>query len=541
VSIAVRPPCDEAVIQAKDEAAPCSKSVETWVLVATILGSSMSFIDGTVVNVALPLLQADLKANVADVQWVIEAYSLFLSALILVGGSLGDRYGRRRIFGLGVVLFTLASVVCGLAQNPLELILARAVQGVGGALLVPGSLAIISASFTEDKRGKAIGTWSGFSAITAGVGPLLGGLLIDHVSWRAIFFINVPIAVVVMMVLYRWVPESRDASRARLDLIGAVLATGGLGGLTYGLIQSTSTSFSDPLVVTGLAVGALLLLVFVFAETRVSTPMMPLDLFRSRTFSGANLLTVFLYGALAAVMFFVPFTLIKVHGYSATAAGAAFLPFIMIMFLGSRWTGGLVGRFGGKLPLVIGPIVAGVGLGLYAVPGLDGNYWTTFFPAAVVLGVGMTIAVAPLTTVVMGAVEATHAGVASGINNTASRCAGLIAIAGLSIAVVQAFGRKLDGRLSALHVSSPVRHALDSQKNKLLDVQIPSQVPQSLRSSIHSAIEQSFLSGFRLATAIGVGMTVCSALTAWLMIDGKAEAPRRSPAADSQQLEPSRK
>lgn len=521
MSIVAIPPCDEAVIRASEASAPCRSYSEAWILAATILGSSMSFIDGTVVNVALPVLQADLKATVADVQWVVEAYALFLSALILVGGSLGDRYGRRRIFAIGIALFTAASVGCGLAQTTLELIVARAVQGVGGALLVPGSLAIISASFTEEKRGRAIGTWSGFSAITAGFGPLFGGFLIEHVSWRAIFFINVPIAVVVLAILFRHVPESRDESAARLDLVGAVLCTFGLGGIVYGLIESSVLSFSDPVVIASLVLGVIILIAFVYAEAHSSAPMMPLDLFRSRNFSGANILTLLLYGGLGGALFFVPFDLIRVQGYSATAAGAAFLPFILLMFLLSRWSGGLVTRFGGKLPLVVGPIIAAAGMALFARPDIGGSYWTTFFPASVVLGLGMTIAVAPLTTVVMGAVESRHAGIASGINNAASRAASLIAIAALSVVAVQEFAHSLDGRLNSLRVSPHLYQLIDAQRTRLADARVPSVVTGHARTALHRAIAESFVSSFRLAVLIGAAMALASALTAAVMIEGK--------------------
>ena len=300
-------PCDEGVIRSGKSATPCSKASGPWVLAATILGSSMAFIDGTVVNVALPALQANLNATVVDVQWVVESYSLFLAALLLVGGSLGDYFGRRLVFIIGVCLFALSSVWCGLAQNINQLIIARAVQGVGGALLVPGSLAIISASFDEERRGQAIGTWSGFTAMTTAFGPVLGGWLIEHVSWRAVFFLNVPLAVVVIVISFWHVPESRAArKKAGLDWQGAALATAGLGGVVYGLIESSRLGFTHKAVLFTLICGCLLLAVFLIVEARKRNAMLPLTLFRSRNFSGANLLTLFLYTALSAVFFFLP-------------------------------------------------------------------------------------------------------------------------------------------------------------------------------------------------------------------------------------------
>ncbi|MGB8510337.1 MAG: DHA2 family efflux MFS transporter permease subunit, partial [Pyrinomonadaceae bacterium] len=336
LAINVRAPCDEGIIRSGSADATTSgdKSTGRWVLAATILGSSITFIDGTVVNVALPVLQRELNASATDAQWVVESYALMLAALLLVGGSLGDHYGRKKIFAAGVTLFVVASLWCGLSPNTGHLIIARAVQGVGAALLVPGSLAIISASFPKAERGRAIGTWSGFTAIAAGLGPVLGGWLIENVSWRWIFFINVPLAAVVLLIVWRRVPESRDREASgHLDFTGASLATLGLGGVVYGLIESNTRGFGDARVVTSLIVGVSALVLFIFVEWRTRAPMMPPDLFRSATFTGANLLTFLLYAALSSLLYFLPFNLLPVQGYSATAAGAALLPFVLTMFL----------------------------------------------------------------------------------------------------------------------------------------------------------------------------------------------------------------
>lgn len=519
----IKHPCDEGVVRSgKAAIAPCDESTGRWVLAATILGSSMAFIDGTVVNVALPALQRDLQATVMDVQWVVEAYALFLAALILVGGSLGDHYGRKLVYALGIALFTLASVWCGLAPNAKQLIAARALQGVGGALLVPGSLAIISASFDEKERGRAIGTWSGFTAITSALGPVLGGWLVEHVSWRAVFFINVPLAFLVLALVWWHVPESRDdEAKGRLDFTGAFLATIGLGGIVYALIESSNRGWTNPLVIAASIIGVIALVSFIAVEWRAQQPMMPLQLFRSRTFSGANLLTLSLYGALGGVLFFLPFNLIQVRGFSATSAGAAFLPFILIMFALSRWSGGLVGRYGAKLPLVVGPIIAAIGFALFAVPGTEGSYWRTFFPAMVVLGLGMAISVAPLTTAVMGAVEKRHAGVASGINNAVSRTAGLLSIAVFGIFVLHSFNNGLDRRLASINVSPKIKAQLEGQRSKLAGAEIPSGADAATKSLLKRAVAESFVEGFRLTMFIAVALALASAASAWLLIEGK--------------------
>src|SRR5436305_3084982 len=444
----IQDPCDESIIRSRFASAPCSKIAGRWVLVATTLASSMAFIDSTVVNVALPALQANLNATIVDVQWVIEAYSLLLSALLLVGGSLGDHYGRRRVFLIGVALFAAASTWGGLAPDIHQLIIARAAQGLGAALLVPGSLAIISSSFPENERGRAIGTWSGFSAITTAIGPVVGGWLIEHLSWRAIFFINIPIALLIMFISLWHVPESSDKESKGLDWLGAILVTFGLAALIYGLIESSRLGFGDRSVFASLIAAAVLLASFLIIETRISNPMLPLSLFQSRTFTGANLLTFLLYGALGGTLFFLPLNLIQVQHYSATAAGAALLPFILILFLLSRWSGGLVERYGPKVPLIAGPLIAAVGFALFIPSGIGGSYWQKFFPAIFILGIGMAVSVAPLTTTVMNSVTQNRVGIASDVNNAVARAAGLLAIAVLGIAMLHAFNNALEQRLS---------------------------------------------------------------------------------------------
>jgi EmrB/QacA subfamily drug resistance transporter len=486
----------------------------------------MAFIDSTAVNVALPALQRNFNATIVDVQWVIEAYSLLLSAFLLVGGSLGDLYGRRRVFLIGVALFAVASTWCGFAPNMDQLIVSRAAQGLGAAMLVPGSLAIISSSFPENERGRAIGTWSGFSAITTAIGPVLGGWLIEHVSWRAIFFINVPIALSIILISLWRVPESSDDTSKGLDWRGAIVGAVGLGALVYGLIESSRLGFGDRSVRVALIVAAILLALFLVIEMRIPNPMLPLSLFQSQTFTGANVLTFLLYGALGGTLFFLPLNLIQVQHFSATAAGAAFLPFILIIFLLSRWAGGLVESYGPKIPLVIGPLIAAIGFALFMLPGVNAGYWQSFFPAIVVLGTGMAVSVAPLTTSVMNAVEPNRVGIASGVNNAVARGAGLLAIAVFGIVMLHSFNHAIDRRVANGNVPAAARESLKAQSNKLAAISLPDGLDQMMQQLVRQAIGESFVHAFRLVMAIGATLAVVSAIVAWLLIGTPKQRPR---------------
>ena len=522
MSAFIREPCDESIIRSLAATAPCSKSSGPWVLAATTLASSMAFIDSTVVNVALPALQTNLNATIVDVQWVIEAYSLLLAAFLLVGGSLGDHYGRRRVFLVGVALFAFASAWCGFAADIRQLIAARAVQGLGAALLVPGSLAIISSSFPENERGRAIGTWSGFSAITTAIGPVIGGWLIEHLSWRAVFFINIPLALLVILISLWRVPESSDKQSAGLDWWGAIFGALGLGALVYGLIESSRLGFTDRSVRAALVAAAILLALFLILEARVPNPMLPLILFRSRTFTGANLLTFLLYGALGGTLFFLPLNLIQVQHYSASAAGAALLPFTLTIFLLSRWSGGLVERYGPKIPLVAGPLIAALGFALFMLPSVGGSYWQKFFPAIVVLGIGMAVSVAPLTTTVMNSVTQNRVGIASGVNNAVARGAGLLAIAVLGIVMLHAFNHALDQRLSAWKLPPSAWHSLQAQRSKLAAASLPEELDALTQQAIGRAIDESFVHAFRWIMGIGATLAGVSAIGALLLIGTEA-------------------
>jgi len=387
-------------------------------------------------------------------------------------------------------------------------------------MLVPGSLSIISSSFDEEERGKAIGTWSGLSGVTTALGPVLGGFLVENVSWRAAFLINVPLAIVVLLIAARYVPESRDPDARKLDIPGAALATFGLGGVVFGLITSAEAGFTDSVVLLSVVLGAGALVSFVIRELRTEEPMLPLGLFRSRNFSGANVLTLLLYAGLGGALYFLPFLLIQVHGYSATAAGSSFLPFTIITFLMSRWAGGLITRYGARLPLMIGPVIA-AGFVLFALPGLGGSYWTTFFPAIVVLGFGMALVIAPLTTTAMTSVSGKHSGLASGVNNAVSRTAGLLAIPVLGIFVFLVFSGGLDASVQDLDLSPQAQKQLEAEKVNLGGAEVPSGVSDETGVEIQRAIHESFLAGFRLAMFIAAGLAVASALAAALIIEGK--------------------
>jgi EmrB/QacA subfamily drug resistance transporter len=512
-------PCDEAAIRSVHPTSECVASSKFWVLLVTILGSTISFIDESVVNVALPAIEADLQTSAVVVQWLINAYTLCLAALLLIGGASGDRFGRRRIFVIGVAIFAAASLWCGLAPSIFQLIAARAVQGVGAALLVPCSLAIIGASFEEKERGRAIGTWAGFSAIAAAIGPLLGGFIVDHLSWRWIFLINPPLALFTIWAALTHVPESHDPeAKSGLDVTGAILVFAGLGSLVFGVIETSVRGWTDPVVMTTIVTGLALIAAFLWVERRSAAPMMPLRLFRSRTFSGINLLTLLLYGALGGAFFFLPFDLIQVHGYSATLAGSVFLPFTVIMGVLSRWSGGLLDRFGARLPLTVGPAIVAAGFALLALLPTDSPYWLGFLMPMVILGFGMAVSVAPLTTTVINAVPGHQTGVASGVNNAVASVASLLAVSLFGSIALTLHDRTLDQRMADQALPAGIQHAIEAAHGKFVLEPALTDVAGEDRETAQAMIRQSLATSIRVAMALAAVLALGGAVTSAVTI-----------------------
>lgn len=483
-----------------------------WIVATTILGSSIAFIDTTVVNVALPVIQRDLHATGDEAQWVVESFALVLAGCILIGGALGDKAGRRKIYVIGTVIFGLASAACGFATGVPWLVAARGVQGIGAALLIPGSLAILGACFEGDARANAIGNWSAFTAIAPAAGPVLGGWLVQHISWRWVFFINPPIAVAVIVLAYAHVPESRADSGGALDWPGAATATLGLAGLVTGALEMPRLGAHNALVWGSLLAGAIILAGFLLIESRSRAPMVPLSLFNDRMFSGTNLLTLFLYAALSGALYFVPFNMIQVQGYSPTAAGGVLVPTTVLVFILSQRAEGLMKRCGAALLLAIGPAVVALGFALFARPFIGGSYWTTYFPAALVLGVGLGLTVAPLTTSVMNAVPASNVGVASGVNNAVARTAGVLGLAVTAVIAAHIFGPALDTRVAALHLPASVAQDLARQHIDLAAATVPRGLDPARARLVQHAIGASFVDSFRIVMLTGAALAIASGI-----------------------------
>ncbi len=497
-----------------------SKNQQRAILVSTILASSMAFVDSTALNVALPVLQKDLGIEGSELLWIVNGYSLFLSALLLVGGSLGDHFGRKKVFGLGIILFMLSSLWCGFSSSPLMLIIARCFQGAGGALMIPGSLSIISALFPQQKRGWAIGIWSMFSAMTTIIGPAIGGVLAGMNLWRAVFFINIPFALIALFFL-RKVPESKEIDAKGIDAIGAAIATLALAGLTYGFIEAPENGFFAPKIYISLVAGVAFLISFIIYEAKSSHPMMPLSLFKSKLFSSTNFITLLIYGALGGFLFFFPLNLIQVQGYPAEIAGLTMLPFGLLISILSRWSGAWCDRVGARTPLILGAAITAAGFFLFSLPQLTngpGDFWHTFFPAILILGVGMGITVAPLTTAVMSAVPQNRTGTASGVNNTIARTAGVLAIAIMGGFGVITFQSSLQTKVAELELSDEAKQELDKEIPKLAEAQPPKSASLIQQEKIERYIKTSFIDSFRQSALIATILAGLGCITAYYFV-----------------------
>ena len=499
-------------------------SSERWTLLVTILASSLVFIDGSALNIALPALQHDLGLSGPQLLWVVNAYSLFLSALLLIGGAMGDRYGRNRIFGLGLFLFMIASLFCGISTNATQLITARVFQGIGGALLIPGSLSILSAQFPANKTGGAIGLWSMFSALTAIIGPLLGGWLAEIGLWRYIFFINIPFSVFVLWAIYYRVAESKNTEANKLDFVGAFFATLGLAGITYGFIESANIGFGDIIIVFSLSIGGLSSIAFIFSQHFGKQPMMPLKLFTITDFSITNIATLFIYGALGAIMFFLPLNLVQVQGYSEVQTGLSLLPVMILIVLLSSVSGRISDKTGPRLFLSIGPLITGFAFFLFANQGLTSGpeaFWNTFFLPLVLLGTGMGLTVAPLTTTVMLSVSKNNSGIASGVNNTVSRMSGVLSIALLGAMVLYFFKQYLFGQLHDLNMPMDVIEALNKEAINLASTAAPANTPADMLEKIEFLVKTSFIRSFNRVALISAMATWLSALLCFAFIKNR--------------------
>jgi EmrB/QacA subfamily drug resistance transporter len=500
-------------------------------MVAAILASSMGFIDGTALNVVLPSLQKGLQATGADLFWILNAYLLMLASLILIGGSLGDRLGRKRVFMTGIAVFLIGSVACGCSPNTMLLILCRIVQGIGGALMIPGSLSLISAAIDEKEKGKAIGIWSAATTVVTVGGPILGGALADAGLWRYIFFINLPIGALSLLILWRKVGESKDeGSSGGLDFAGSLAIALGLALLTFGCLRIPAVGWRHWGTGGTMGAGLLLLIVFLVIEKRSRSPMMPLQLFANSSFSGANALSFFLYAGLGAGMLFLSLNLVQIQGYSQLESGLTFLPFTLLMISLSRYAGELSDRWGARPLLIAGPLAAGAGLLLLSFAGQThgpGGYWANFFPGILVLGLGMTFTVAPLTATVMGSVDQRFSGVASGVNNAMTRIASVSANAVFGALVVVFFSGALEGQLSgtaaAVAISATEKQAVMAQAVNLGDARVPAAVNDRDKPAVAAAYRNAFITAYSKILRISAVLAWLGALMALVFVSSKHE------------------
>lgn len=494
---------------------------QQFVLIAAILASSMAFIDGTALNVALPRIQKVFSLEGSELIWIINIYLIMLSAFLLPGGSLGDMYGRKNIFTLGIILFSLASLSCGFSPTHEYLVVSRTFQGFGAALMVPGSLSLINTVYPAGKRGQAIGTWSMFSAVTTIIGPALGGWLAGQGLWRFIFFINLPLAAVALYLLFRTTVPQETREHKKIDYAGALWAALGMGALSFGFIEAPRFGFSHPLIIALLAASVIFTLLFIYREQHTRQPMMPLEMFRSPVFSGTNAMALLLYAALNGILFFFPLNLIQVQQYPEHLAGLALLPFAMVIAAMSRFSGSLVDRFGPRGLMSIGPALAGIGFLLFARVGLTSGpetYWSTFFPAAAVMGMGMGFTVTPLTATVMQSVPDEYSGAASGVNNTVTRIAGALAIAIFGAIALISFENSLNHYLSSSQIEESIMQQVSSDASSLAETRVPDELSASSRAKVAAYIDQAFIDTFNRVAILSAVLAFSSGLISWFTL-----------------------
>jgi EmrB/QacA subfamily drug resistance transporter len=512
-----------------DPSETATRSIQRWVLVCSILASSMAFIDGTALSVVMPALQVSLNATGAGMLWVINGFSLPLAALLLLGGGLGDCFGRKRMFVLGIISFAAASVACGLAGGMPTLIAARVVQGMGGALMIPGSLAMLSTCFSAEERGKAIGTWSAFSVLASAIGPVLGGLLARAGMWRWVFYINLPLAGIVLAVLWLKTPADRKPDHpSQVDWRGALAAAVGLASLNFGLIQWPRIGLAHFGVIAALVTGVASLMLFVFIERRATLPLLPLGVFKSRTLQGASVLSLLFFMAFHGMLFFLPLNLIQVQGYDPAMAGLTQLPLMSMLILLSRWAGKLVDRRGPRLPLTVGPSVAGFGFLFFAGPGVTAGpheFWFSFLPGLLLVGVGLGLTAAPLSTTVMSSVSDEKLGLASGINSSLTRLAGVLAIAVMGAVMLASFDHFLEIRAARLELPTEASVQLQREAPKLAEAQVPPGLSPLAGAAVKQTIREAFVDAFRVVAILAAGLSWLGALVAARLLNAHTPSP----------------
>lgn len=489
-----------------------------FILIATILASGMAFLDGTVVNIAIPAIQSQFNSTLSNIQWVISGYSLMLCSLILLSGALGDKFGRKRIFLYGIILFTISSFLCSISQSISELILFRFIQGIGGAMMVPGSLSIIDVSFADEIRGRAIGLWSGFAGGVAALGPFLGGWLVQMFHWPSIFYINIPLGIIAAFITFKFVPESKNVHSQKIDLIGSALIFLSLLGITYGLISAPNDGWTNPLTLMTLIGGIILFILFIFSQLKLKEPLIPIQIFKSPLVSGANIVTLFLYFALSGLIFFLVLNLQQIQHYTPIQAGLAVLPSIILITFLSEEGGNLADKIGPRIPMIVGPIIVAIGMAYLIIPGVNVNYWTQIFPGLILFGTGMSLVIAPLTKSALE-VDSDHSGAASGINNAVARIAGLLAVALLGAIVLSVFKIHLNSDLTNSSLNNIQRHQIILQENKLGNISMPDNFNSQTKTIAQNVVDDSFIFGFRIAMLINAILAFIAGIIAYFTIE----------------------